>query len=104
MKLKLKPVGDRVLVEALQPEKLKSSRIIIPDSVEKEKSQVCVVLVLGDGKRDSSASGTGKFLPFRVEIFDEVLVNKYAGTDIQLDGKDYRLISSDDILGIFNEK
>ena len=95
MTLKLKPVGDRILVEAVEEKETKKGGIIIPDSA-KEKPMESVVVALGTGKTDDN----GKKVPFEVKKGDRVLVSKYGGTEIKLDGKEYKLLNSDDILAI----
>ena len=91
----LRPLGDRVLVEAAEEKETKKGGIIIPDSA-KEKPMESVVVALGTGKTDDN----GKKVPFEVKKGDRVLVSKYGGTEIKLDGKEYKLMSSDDILGL----
>lgn len=95
MALNVKPIGDRVLVEAVEEKEVKKGGIIIPDSA-KEKPQESIVRALGTGKVDDS----GKKVPFEVKVGDKVLVSKYGGTEIKLDGKEYKILSSDDILAV----
>ncbi len=95
MALKIKPLGDRVLVEPAEEKEVKKGGIIIPDSA-KEKPQESVVVALGTGKTDED----GKKVPFEVKKGDVVLVSKYGGTEIKIDGKDYKILNSDDILAI----
>lgn len=95
MALKVKPLGDRVLVEPAEEKEVKKGGIIIPDSA-KEKPQESVVVALGTGKTDDD----GKKVPFEVKKGDTVLVSKYGGTEIKIDGKDYKILNSDDILAI----
>jgi len=95
MAAKVKPLGDRVLVEPAEEKEVKKGGIIIPDSA-KEKPSESVVVALGTGKTDDS----GKKIPFEVKVGDTVLVSKYGGTEIKLDGKEYKILNSDDILAI----
>ena len=95
MALNVKPLGDRVLVEPVEEKEVKKGGIIIPDTA-KEKPQEGIVRVLGTGKVDED----GKKVPFEVKAGDRVLVSKYGGTEIKLDGKEYKLLSSDDLLAI----
>ena len=97
MALKIKPLGDRILVEPIEEKEEKKGGIIIPDSA-KEKPQESKVVALGTGKTDDD----GKKVPFEVKKGDKVLVSKYGGTEIKLDGKDYKILNSDDILAIIN--
>jgi chaperonin GroES len=95
MALNVKPLGDRILVEAVEEKETKKGGIIIPDSA-KEKPMESVVVALGTGKTNDD----GKKIPFEVKKGDRVLVSKYGGTEIKLDGKEYKILSSDDILAV----
>ena len=95
MAINVKPLGDRVLVEPVEEKEVKKGGIIIPDSA-KEKPTEGIVVALGTGKTDDS----GKKVPFEVKKGDRVLVTKYGGTEIKLDGKEFRIFSSDDILAV----
>jgi chaperonin GroES len=97
MALNIKPLGDRVLVEPVEEKETKKGGIIIPDTA-KEKPQEGVVIALGTGKTDDN----GKKVPFEVKKGDRVLVSKYGGTEIKLDGKEYKIFSSDDLLAIID--
>ena len=93
----LRPVGDRILVEAVEEKESKGKKggIIIPDTA-KEKPMESVVVALGTGKTDDH----GKKVPFEIREGDRVLVNKYGGTEIKLDGKEYKILNSDDVLAV----
>lgn len=95
MTTSLKPLGDRVLVEPVEEKELKKGGIIIPDSA-KEKPTEGIVRALGTGKTDDN----GKKVPFEVKVGDRVLVSKYGGTEIKLDGKEFKILNSDDLLGV----
>jgi chaperonin GroES len=95
MALNVKPLGDRVLVEPAEEKEVKKGGIIIPDTA-KEKPTEGIVRALGTGKTDDS----GKKLPFEVKVGDRVLVSKYGGTEIKLDGREYKILNSDDILAV----
>jgi len=95
MAINVKPLGDRVLVEPAEEKEVKKGGIIIPDSA-KEKPTEGIVIALGTGKTDDN----GKKLPFEVKKGDKVLVSKYGGTEIKLDGKEYKILNSDDILAV----
>jgi chaperonin GroES len=97
MAINLKPLGDRVLVEPAEEKETKKGGIIIPDTA-KEKPTEGVVRALGTGKTDDN----GKKIPFEVKVGDRVLVSKYGGTEIKLDGKEYKILNSDDILGVID--
>jgi chaperonin GroES len=95
MALNIKPLGDRLLVEPAEEKETKKGGIIIPDTA-KEKPQEGIVVALGTGKTNDE----GKKVPFEVKKGDRVLVSKYGGTEIKLDGKEYKIMSSDDILAV----
>lgn len=95
MATKVRPLGDRVLVEPAEEKEQKKGGIIIPDSA-KEKPTESIVVALGTGKTDDD----GKKVPFEVKKGDRVLVSKYGGMEIKLDGKEYKILNSDDILAI----
>jgi len=97
MALNLKPLGDRVLVEPVEEKEVKKGGIIIPDSA-KEKPTEGVVRALGTGKTDDN----GKKIAFEVKVGDRVLVSKYGGTEVKLDGKEYRIFNSDDLIAIID--
>ena len=93
----LKPLGDRVLVEPAEEKEIKKGGIIIPDTA-KEKPQEGIIVALGTGKIDDN----GNKVPFEVKKGDRVLVSKYGGTEIKLDGKEYKILNTDDILAIID--
>ncbi|MDA0750621.1 MAG: co-chaperone GroES [Verrucomicrobia bacterium] len=95
MALKVKPLGDRVLVEAVEEQEVKQGGIIIPDSA-KEKPTEARIVALGTGKTGDD----GKKSAFEVKVGDTVLISKYGGTEIKVDGKEYKILNSDDILAI----
>ena len=91
----IKPLGDRVLVQALEEKEVKKGGIIIPDTA-KEKPQEGKIVALGTGKRDED----GKLIEFTVKKGDKVLISKYGGTEVKVDGETYLIMREDDILGI----
>jgi len=97
MAINVKPLGDRVLVEPAEEKEVKKGGIIIPDSA-KEKPTEGLVIALGTGKTDDN----GKKVPFEVKKGDRVLVSKYGGMEIKLDGKEYKILNSDDILAVID--
>jgi len=86
----IKPLADRVLVEAAAAEEKTASGIIIPDTA-KEKPQKGKVVAVGNGKVDE---------PLTVKVGDTVLYGKYAGTDISYEGNDYLIMRESDIFAI----
>jgi chaperonin GroES len=95
MAIKVRPLGDRVLVQPLEEKETKKGGIIIPDTA-KEKPQEGRVVALGTGKLDDD----GKKIEFTVKKDDKVLIPKYGGTEIKVDGESYLIMREDDILGI----
>jgi len=93
--MNIQPLGDRVLVESIEEDEQIKDGIVIPDSA-KEKPQEAKVLSLGTGKIDDN----GKKVPFDVKVGDTVLTSKYGGTDVKLNGNEYKILSSSDILAI----
>ena len=95
MSLKVKPLGDHVLVEPIEENEVKKGGIIIPDTA-KETPTEGVVRAVGPGKRGDD----GKVTPIEVKEGDRVLTTKYGGTEVKLDGKEYKLLRSDDVLAV----
>ena len=95
MAVKVKPLGDRVLVQALDEKETIKGGIIIPDTA-KEKPQEGKIVAVGTGKTDDN----GKKIEFTVKVGDKVLFSKYGGTEIKVDGVAYLIMREDDILGI----
>ena len=95
MAINIRPLGDRILVEPAEEKEAKKGGIIIPDSA-KEKPMESVVVALGTGKTDDN----GKKVPFEVKKGDRVLVSKYGGTEIKLDGREFKILNVDDILAV----
>jgi chaperonin GroES len=93
--MKVKPLGDRVLVEPIEEKDVKKGGIFIPDSA-KEKPQEGKVIAVGTGKRDED----GKLIAFNVKKGDTVLMPKYGGTEVKIGDKTYQIVREDDILAI----
>ena len=96
--MKLKPLQDRVIVKRMEEEEKTAGGIIIPDSA-KEKPMKGQVLAVGPGK----AGKDGERVKPTVKKGDFVLFNKYAGTEIKIDGEDQLVMREDDILAIIDE-
>ena len=96
--MKLKPLGDRVLVKRLEQEEVTKGGIIIPDSA-KEKPMKGEIIAVGPGK----IADDGKHQKMHVEKGDLVLFNKYAGTEVKLDGIDHLVMREEDILAILTD-
>jgi chaperonin GroES len=91
--MKIKPLGDRILVEILEAEEKTKGGIILPDTAKQEKSEGKVVAV-GSGKLLDS----GKVQPVEVKKGDKVLFGKWGGEDIELDGRKHKILKGDDII------
>jgi chaperonin GroES len=92
--MKLKPLGDRLIVQAIEQEETTAGGILLPDTA-KEKPQKGKVLAVGDGK---FSEDTGKRTPLDVSEGDEVLYTKYGGTEIKLDGEELLVLRESDVL------
>jgi chaperonin GroES len=92
--MKLKPLGDRLIVRAIEEEETTSSGIVLPDTA-KEKPQKGKVLAVGDGKVNED---TGKRTPLDVAEGDEVLYSNYGGTEIKVDGEELLVLRETDVL------
>ena len=90
MKLNLKPLADRVVVEPAAAEQKTAGGIIIPDTA-KEKPQKGTVVAVGSGKKDE---------PMTVKVGDAVLYGRYSGTEVNVDGNDYLIMKESDIYAI----
>jgi chaperonin GroES len=97
MKVKIRPLGDRILVKRLDEEKEQrtSGGIIIPDTA-KEKPMEARVEAIGPGRRTDD----GKLQKMEVKIGDRVLIGKYSGTDVKIAGEEYVIMREDDVLGV----
>jgi len=94
-KTKLKPLGARVVVKALDREEKTNTGIYLPDTA-KEKPQEGKILAVGPGDRDEN----GKRVPVNLKEGDKVLFQKYAGTEFKLDGEELLILSEKDVLAL----
>jgi chaperonin GroES len=92
--MKLKPLGDRLIVKAVEEEETTASGIVLPDTA-KEKPQKGKVLAVGEGKWDEDGE---KRIPLDVSEGDEILYSKYGGTEIKVDGDDLLVLRESDVL------
>lgn len=92
--MKIKPLGDRVVVKPLEGESKTKSGIIIPDTA-KEKSHKGKIVACGAGKYDD-----GKLVPMMTKIGDTVLYKEYSGDDFKLDGEEVVILKEEDIIAI----
>ena len=93
--MKVRPLGDRIIVKPIEEKEVKKGSIIIPDTA-KEKPQQGEVIAVGKGK----VTEDGKVLPMEVKVGDKVLYGKYSGTEIKIDDKEHLILHQDDVLGI----
>lgn len=91
----IKPLGDRVVIEALAKEEVTKSGIVLPDTV-KEKPQEGKVVAVGSGKTLEN----GQKVALDVKVGDKIIFSKYAGTEVKVEGKEYLIISERDILAV----
>ena len=92
---KLKPLGNRVLAKRLEAEEKVKGGIILPDTAKK-KQETAKVVAIGTGKKDKK----GKPDPFPVKVGDNILMEKYSGQEVTLDGEEYIILRADDIIAI----
>ena len=93
--MKIRPLGDRLLVVRVEEEEKSKGGIIIPDSA-KEKPQEGKVVAVGKGKMLED----GKMVPLEVKAGDRILFGKYAGTEVKIEGEEHLIMREDDVLGI----
>jgi chaperonin GroES len=92
--MNVKPLADRILVRRLEEGEVKRGGIIIPDTA-KEKPQQAEVVAVGPGKIED-----GKRIPPDVKAGDKILMGKYSGTEVKIDGTDYLIMREDEVLAI----
>ena len=97
--MKLQPLEDRIVVRPAESEERTASGLVIPDTA-KEKPQQGEVLAVGSGRR---AESTGQIIPLDIQVGDTVVYSKYGGTEVSLEGTDYLVLSSRDILAKVNK-
>src|SRR6476469_6628007 len=96
--MKFRPLHDRVVVKRIDAEEKTAGGIIIPDTA-KEKPQQGKVIAVGPGDRDES----GKLIPIDVQVGDRILFGKWSGTEVKIDGREYRIMNENDIMGVLVE-
>jgi chaperonin GroES len=94
-KLKINPLGDRVVVQAMEAEETTKGGIILPDTA-KEKPVEGTIVAAGPGKK----SDEGKLVEMDVKVGDKVLYGKYSGTEVTIDGEEYLIMRESDIFAI----
>lgn len=91
----IQPIGQRVLLKRVEAETVSAGGIVLVDSAQ-EKPQEAIVITLGTGGKNEDGSD----FSFSVSVNDKVLISKYGGTDVKVDGEDYLIMPESDILGI----
>ncbi|MDX9893482.1 MAG: co-chaperone GroES [Patescibacteria group bacterium] len=89
--MKLRPLGNRVVVEALAEEETTKSGIILPETVDKEKKAEGKIIALGDGE---------KIQKLGLKVGDRVIFGKYSGEEVKVDEKEYKILSDEDVLAV----
>lgn len=90
--MRLKPLGDRIVIRQIEAEEVTASGIVLPDTAQ-EKPQRGEVLAVGDGRYDD-----GERVPLDLEVGDEVIYSKYGGTEVSIDGEDLLILRESDVL------
>lgn len=94
--MKVKPLGEKLLVQRASAVEKTDSGIFLPESA-KDKPKEGTIIAIGDGRLNQD---TGNRIPFTVKQGDHVLFSSYAGTEIKIDNEDYLIMTEDDILGV----
>jgi chaperonin GroES len=97
--MNVRPLADRILIRRVEEKESIRGGIIIPDTA-KEKPQEGEVVAVGPGRLTEE----GKRIAMEVKKGDRVLIGKYSGTDVKIDGDEYVILREDDVLGILQEK
>ena len=96
IKMKIRPLGDYLLIEPLKKETTLPSGIVIPDTANKEKPQEGTVLAVGTGRKDD----LGKIIKIEIEVGAKVMYKKWGGTEIKVDNKELLLVKEEDVLAV----
>ena len=97
--MKLEPLGDKIVVERLEAEEKSPGGIVLPDTA-KEKPKQGKVLAVGPGK----VSDQGKRREMTVKVGERILFTSYAGSEVTIDGKEYLIMSEEDVLAVLKDK
>ncbi len=89
--MKLRPLGNRLVVEPVTEEEVTKSGIVLPDTIDKEKKAEGKVMAVGEGE---------KILKFNLKVGDRVIFGKYAGEEVKLDKVEYKVLSDEDVLAV----
>lgn len=96
--MKVRPLGDRILVKRLEEEAKTKGGIIIPETA-KEKPQQGKIVAVGNGRTTED----GKVIPLNVKVGEKILFQKYSGSDIKIEGDEYLILREEEILGIIED-
>lgn len=94
--MKIKPLSDHVVIEALKEQEKTKSGILLPETAEKERPERGKVVAVGPGKKTDE----GKIIPLEVKVGDIVLFTKYGPNEVKIDDKEYLVAKEEDILAI----
>ena len=97
--MNIKPLSDHVLLEPLKEEQKTKTGILLPETIEQEKSEQGTVIAVGAGKKGKD----GKITPLEMKVGDVVLFTKYGPNEVKVDGKDYLIAEEKDILAILEK-
>lgn len=89
--MKLKPLGDRIVVKPVTQEEVTKSGIVLPDTVEKEKKEQGEVIAIGDGE---------KIKKLNLKVGDKVIFGKYAGDEVEIEDTEYKVLKEEDVLAV----
>jgi len=89
--MKLRPLGNRIVVQSLTEEEKTKSGIILPDTVDKEKKAEGKIIAIGDGE---------KIIKLGLKVGDKVIFGKYAGEEVKVEEVDYKILSDEDVLAV----
>ncbi len=92
--MKLKPLGDRVVVKPVTQEEVTKSGIVLPDTVEKEKKEEGEIVAIGDGE---------KIKKLNLKNGDRVIFGKYAGDEVEIDDVEYKVLKEEDVLAVIEK-
>ena len=96
--INIKPLEDRIVVQALEAEQTTASGLVIPETA-KEKPQEGEVLAVGPGRIDDN----GNRVPLDISVGDKVIYSKYGGTEVKLSGEEYLILSARDVLAVVDK-
>ena len=89
--MKIKPIGDRVLVKAIKEEEVTKSGIVLPDTIDKEKKAEGEIIAIGQGEKVEKLG---------LKVGDRILFGRYAGEEVKVDGEEYKILSHEDVLAV----